>query len=146
MFFKLNGPVLTQNSKNVLLFTKQVRGQLSSMIAHLLSVPVDHNSNPGGGEKISPFVLESQSHDWCLPLKGLDNFSTLKFPCKQSWVELTAPPNTQSWDTLYLFWPVLILWLTSVCFVFYFIFQCDWTGWKIDSKCWVRKVLWMVLK
>ena len=21
------------------------------------------------------------------------------------------------------------------------IFQSDWTGWKIDSKCWVRKVL-----
>ena len=41
-------------------------GQHSSLISHRLLVPGDHNSNLGGGDNFSSFILELWSHDWHL--------------------------------------------------------------------------------
>ena len=36
-----------------------LRDQHSSLVAHWLSVPGDHSSNPGGGINFSSFIYES---------------------------------------------------------------------------------------
>ena len=61
MAFVVNEPI-----ERIRLFMT-FRGQRSSLVTHWLTVSGDLSSNPGGGEKCSSLIFESQSHDCLKP-------------------------------------------------------------------------------